>query len=150
MMLKDKVAVVTGAASGIGRACALRLVEEGASCILIDLDEKSGKSLHKKLGKKAVFFATDVSDSAALQEAIERGRKKFGRIDLGVNAAGIGGSGGLVAEQTIEDFDKICAVNLKGVWLAMRAEIRAMLSQQSGGAIVNVSSILGLRADWRS
>jgi NAD(P)-dependent dehydrogenase (short-subunit alcohol dehydrogenase family) len=130
--LEGKVALVTGAASGIGRATAQLLAREGARVVACDV--KGG----------ADVVAADVTDGEAMRAVVARAVDAHGRLDLAVNCAGVGGGHGATHEYPEADFDRIVAINLRGTWLSMRAEIAAML-RSGGGAIVNVSSTLGLR-----
>jgi NAD(P)-dependent dehydrogenase (short-subunit alcohol dehydrogenase family) len=130
--LEGKVALVTGAASGIGRATAELLARNGARVVAADV--KGGDDV----------VAADVTDGDAMRAAVARAVDAHGRLDLAANCAGVGGGHGATHEYPEADFDRIVAINLRGTWLSMRAEIAAML-QSGGGAIVNVSSTLGLR-----
>ena len=130
--LEGNVALVTGAASGIGRATAQLLAREGARVVACDV--KGG----------ADVVAADVTDGEAMRAVVARAVDAHGRLDLAVNCAGVGGGHGATHEYPEADFDRIVAINLRGTWLSMRAEIAAML-RSGGGAIVNVSSTLGLR-----
>jgi NAD(P)-dependent dehydrogenase (short-subunit alcohol dehydrogenase family) len=130
--LEGKVALVTGAASGIGRATAELLARNGARVVAADV--KGGDDV----------VAADVTDGDAMRAVVARAVDAHGRLDLAANCAGVGGGHGATHEYPEADFDRIVAINLRGTWLSMRAEIAAML-QSGGGAIVNVSSTLGLR-----
>lgn len=151
MMLADRVAVVTGAASGIGRATAERFAAEGARLALGDVDLERGRALARSLKKRGadVWFAElDVSNADQVSTFFSQLSKRFGRLDLAVNSAGTGGPGGTLQEQALESFQRLMAINLKGVWLTMRAELKLLL--ESGGALVNVASVLGLEPDPRA
>jgi NAD(P)-dependent dehydrogenase (short-subunit alcohol dehydrogenase family) len=130
--LEGNVALVTGAASGIGRATAELLARNGARVVAADV--KGGDDV----------VAADVTDGDAMRAVVARAVDAYGRLDLAANCAGVGGGHGATHEYPEADFDRIVAINLRGTWLSMRAEIAAML-QSGGGAIVNVSSTLGLR-----
>ena len=146
MSLADKVALVTGGASGIGRATALQLAREGARVVIADLDRASGEEtagLVTAQGGNAAFISADVRKSADVSAAVDMTVQQFGRLDLATNIAGVLGSGASMIEFTEDDWDDVMAVNLKGVWLCMKYEIPAMMAT-GGGAIVNVSSIAGL------
>ncbi len=146
MNLKNKVALVTGAASGIGRATALTLAQKGASVIVTDIQEAMGKetvALLEQAGGQAVFYPLDVTDKTAIKEVIVKGIDQFGPINLAVNNAGIGGAIAATHEVRDEDWDRMMDINLKGVFYCMREEISAMLYHK-GGSIVNVSSLAGL------
>ena len=146
MILANKVALVTGAASGIGRATAILLAKKGASVVVTDVQEKEGEetvSLIEQAGGKAIFYRLDVRDKNAIKQVIVDGIAKFGPIDLAVNNAGIGGAIAPTHEVRDEDWDRMMDINLKGVFFCMREEINAMLHHK-GGCIVNVSSLAGL------
>lgn len=145
--LQDKVAIITGAASGIGRAAALRFAGEGAKLALADLDASAGDALVAELrarGSEAFFRRVDVADAAQCQALVDAAVAHYGRLDCAFNNAGI--SDGPVPPGTIdyplELWDRMIAVNLSGVFYGLRAQIRAMLAN-GGGAIVNTASIAG-------
>ncbi|MCB1260820.1 MAG: SDR family oxidoreductase [Acidimicrobiales bacterium] len=145
--LDGKVAIVTGAAAGIGRATALRLAAEGARLGVADLDEERGAALVAEVeaaGSEAVFVRTDVSDEAQVDELVARTVERFGRLDIGVNNAGIEGETAAIADQTTETWQRVMAVNATGVFLCMRAQIPHLLAA-GGGSIVNISSVAGLQ-----
>ena len=141
-----KVAVVTGAGVGIGRATALMFASEGAKVVVADIDAKAGEetvSLIKAAGGEGLFVRTDVSSEADARAMVDKTMEAFGRLDCACNNAGINGEAGLTTQCTEENWDRVMAVNLKGVWLCMKYEIPAML-KNDGGAIVNVASVAGL------
>lgn len=143
--MEGKVAIVTGASSGIGLHAARLFAEKGASVVLADLDETAGKEAVQAIegaGGSALFVKTNVSESAQVKELVEKTIERFGRLDYAVNNAGIGGESVPTAEISEEGWDRVIGVNLTGVWLCMKHEIEAMLENE-GGAIVNVASILG-------
>jgi NAD(P)-dependent dehydrogenase (short-subunit alcohol dehydrogenase family) len=140
--LEGRVALVTGAASGIGRATAELLAEMGARVVASDVDADGGEAVASALGAR--FVAADVADEDGVQAVVEDAVGAWGRIDCAANCAGIGGGHTSTHEYPVEEWDRIVAVNLRGTWLAMRAEIEAMLAD-GGGAIVNVASTLALR-----
>jgi NAD(P)-dependent dehydrogenase (short-subunit alcohol dehydrogenase family) len=145
-ILDQKVALITGAASGIGRATALIFAREGARLILADVAEDGGNGtlqMLKQTAPEAIFIKTDVANSQQVEAAVSRAVEHFGRLDCAFNNAGIGGAGKLTHEYSEEEWNRVIATNLTGVWLCMRAEITQMLKQGSG-AIVNTSSIMGL------
>jgi NAD(P)-dependent dehydrogenase (short-subunit alcohol dehydrogenase family) len=141
MRLKDKAAVITGAASGMGLADARRFAIEGASLILTDVLDSAGKALSDELraeGHQAVFVSHNVSDPADWVEVMRVALSQFGRINILVNNAGISGSA--VPDVTeIDLFDRLIAVNLRGTFLGIRAVVPHMLA--TGGSIINISSI---------
>jgi NAD(P)-dependent dehydrogenase (short-subunit alcohol dehydrogenase family) len=145
-ILNEKVALITGASSGIGRATAMIFAREGARLMLADVAEADGQEtlrMVKDAGADAIFLRTDVSKSQDVEAAVAKAVETFGRLDCAFNNAGIGGASRLTHEYSEEDWNRVIAINLTGVWLCMRAEITQML-KQGGGAIVNTSSIMGL------
>ena len=145
--LAGKVALVTGAASGIGAACALRFAEEGASLAGFDLNEPAAGAgddwiAGVKLAPSACFETGDVRDEARLRAVVARVKERLGRIDVLVNAAGVAG-GGFVHMLDANEWDRVLDVNLKGTYLASKHVLGVMLAQQSG-AIVNVASVEGI------
>src|ERR1700675_4194744 len=121
--LEKKVAVITGAASGIGRATAIRFAGEGASVVIADLNREGGESVvHdcKENGGNAVFQHTDVTQEAAIQAAIARAVKEFGRLDIMYNNAGLGGAVGPIEQVTVENWDRTMAVLLGAVLLGIK------------------------------
>jgi NAD(P)-dependent dehydrogenase (short-subunit alcohol dehydrogenase family) len=145
--LEGRVALVTGAASGIGRATAELLAGMGVRLVVSDIAEEAGEAAARALrdaGAEARFVAADVAADDAMGAAVAAAVGAYGRLDLAANCAGVGGGHAPTHEYPVETWDRILAVNLRGTWLAMRAEVPAMLAA-GGGAIVNVASTLGLR-----
>jgi NAD(P)-dependent dehydrogenase (short-subunit alcohol dehydrogenase family) len=143
-----KIVVVTGGASGIGRATALAFGREGANVVVADVAADGGEEtvrLIKTAGGESSFVLADVSKATDVSALIDRTLDSYGRLDCAHNNAGIEGTGGPSAfhEYREEAWDRLMSINLKGVWLCMKAEIAQML-KQGGGAIVNTSSVLGL------
>jgi NAD(P)-dependent dehydrogenase (short-subunit alcohol dehydrogenase family) len=146
MRLQDKVAIITGAASGIGRASAILFANEGARVMAVDLNEEGVARTAGDIegaGRSCTFRRCDVSDTVQVQETVEATLKKLGRIDVLFNNAGIDLSKDVV-ETTPEEWDHVLAVNLRSVFLMMRAVIPQM-RRQGGGSIVNMASGLGIR-----
>ncbi len=146
-ILDGKVAIITGAGSGIGRAASRVFAREGAKLVLADWIETGGAEtlrIVQDLGAEAVFAKTDVSRREDVDALVAKAVTAFGRLDCAFNNAGIEGASAVTHECTEENWSKVIAVDLTGVWLCMRAEIAQMLKQGGGGAIVNTSSGAGL------
>ncbi len=136
----DKVAIVTGGASGIGAACARQLAAGGARVIVADLHEAAASALAAEIGGAA--FALDVSDPARVEAMVAFAEETFGALHLAVNNAGIGGPSAPVGEYPLDGWTQVINVNLNGVFYCMRHQLPA-IERAGGGAIVNMSSILG-------
>ena len=145
-LTEGKVALVTGAGSGIGRATALVFAREGAKVVVSDIVVEGGQETVQQIeaaGGEAIFVKADVSQAADVETLIAKTVETYGRLDCAFNNAGIEGGMKLTIDCTKEEFDRTIAVNLTGVWLCMKYEIQQMLSQ-GGGAIVNTASAAGL------
>lgn len=145
--LEGAVALVTGGAAGIGKAAALAFAQNGAKVALCDLKVEAGNEVAgaiEQAGGRAIFVRADVSRAADVDAFVAAAVQAFGRVDCAFNNAGIEGQLGSTAECAEENFDRTIAVNLKGIWLCLRRELREMLRQGGGGAIVNMSSVAGL------
>ena len=144
-MMKDKIALITGGASGIGRAVALAWAREGAHVVVSDVDEKGGAetvALVQKAGTKALFVKADVSKPEDCEALVRAAKDKFGRLDVACNNAGIGGPQVPTAEYPLDGWAQVIGINLSGVFYGMRFQLAAML-ENGGGSIVNMASILG-------
>lgn len=143
--LQNKVAIVTGASSGIGRAVALAFAREGVKVVVSDVARDGGEEtvrLIKEQGGEAIFVPCDVSQSAQVEALVKRAVETFGRLDFACNNAGIGGEAAQTADYSVDGWNKVIGVNLSGVFYGMKYQIPEML-KQGGGVIVNMASILG-------
>lgn len=148
-MFRGKVALVTGASSGIGRATAVALAGEGARVVLASRGEDRGRAVAQEIaeaGGEALFVPTDVSDPEQVTRLLAETDAAFGRLDYAVNNAGTSEVGAFKAtvELTVDEFDAHLDLNLRSVWLCLREELAYLLRQGTPGAIVNTSSINGL------
>ncbi|MGD0160904.1 MAG: SDR family oxidoreductase [Candidatus Sulfotelmatobacter sp.] len=147
MELEGKVALVTGGTSGIGRETALLFTKAGAKVVVAGRRELEGKEtvdLIRAAGGDGLFVKTDVSQGSEVAALIQKAVQKFGGLDIAFNNAGIEGAWVPIIRQSEEDWDRTINVNLKGVWFCLKYEIRQMLKQGGGGAIVNMASVTGL------
>lgn len=162
--LQDKVAIVTGGANGIGRACCVRFAEEGADVVVADLDAEQGEEtvrLVREAGRDARFIRTDTTSEADCLAMVQAAADAFGGVDVCVAAAGIGFGGYVsgkqwrregspadwhVTRQTLDSWQTVLDVNLTGVMLTDRAVARRMIEQGRGGSIINIASIYAKRA----
>ena len=144
--LENKIALVTGAATGIGRATAIALAKEGAKVMVTDINETEGLETVnriKKEGGQAKFFQLDVSKKEQVDAVVMEIFTTEGALDLAVNNAGIGGVPSALHEIKLEDWKRMMDINLTGVFLCLQAELKCML-QKGSGRIVNVASLAGL------
>jgi NAD(P)-dependent dehydrogenase (short-subunit alcohol dehydrogenase family) len=144
--MKDKVIIVTGGSAGIGRAIALRFAKENAKIVVADISDNAGQEtvkLIEEAGGTGHFIHCDVGQPKQVESLIRETVDKFGRLDYGINNAGIEGEQAPTAQTTLENFDKVIQINLRGTWLCMKYELQYMLEQESECAIVNISSIAG-------
>jgi NAD(P)-dependent dehydrogenase (short-subunit alcohol dehydrogenase family) len=140
--LSGKVAIVTGAANGIGKATVETFVAEGAKVVIADVDEEAGAELAAALGDAAYFVHTDVSDADSVINAVDAAVEHFGKLDTMVNNAGIPGSSRRLMKDDLRDFHKVIAVDLLGVMLGTQSAARRM---SPGGSIINTTSIAGIQ-----
>jgi NAD(P)-dependent dehydrogenase (short-subunit alcohol dehydrogenase family) len=143
--LAGKVAIVTGGASGLGRATVERFVEEGASVVIADVNPERGAAVAAELGAATAFQETDVSDADALQRAVDVAVERFGGLHVMCNNAGISSSRRRFLDDDLRDFDRVMAVNLYGVMVGSQRAARHM-AEHGGGSIVNTTSIGGINA----
>ena len=141
--LAGKVAIVTGGASGIGRATVERFVAEGARVVIADVNDEQGTDLAASLGAAAAFRHVDVADASDVQGAVDDAVEHFGGLQIMFNNAGIGSKFDRILQNDLDDFDKVIGVNLKGVMLGTQRAARHM-AEHGGGAIVNTASIAAL------
>lgn len=143
--MKNKTVIITGAASGIGKATAELFAKQGAQVVLSDIQEEAGKATTESIvaaGGKAIFFKTDVSKPEEMEALVNFAIKTYGKLDVAVNNAGIGGELNLIADMSLEGWQKVIGINLNSLFYGMKYQIKAMLKNGSG-SIVNISSILG-------
>jgi NAD(P)-dependent dehydrogenase (short-subunit alcohol dehydrogenase family) len=139
--MKGKVAIVTGATSGIGRASSVLLAQQGVKVVLAGRNEQSGQTLEQDIisfGGEAVFVRTDVSDAKSVENLMVQAQAVFGTIHYALNNAGIEGKLGALSEMEEQNFDEVISINLRGVWLCLKYQLQAMASQ--GGSVVNIST----------
>jgi NAD(P)-dependent dehydrogenase (short-subunit alcohol dehydrogenase family) len=145
--LENKVVVITGAASGIGRSSAVRFAREGAAVVLGDLDVEGGKSAVgecREQGGRALFLRCDVEREDDIRALIERAVSEFGRLDVTFNNAGVGGAVGTIEEVTAENWDRTFAILSRAVFLGMKYSVPEMRKAR-GGSIISTASVAGLR-----
>ncbi|MEZ0485942.1 SDR family NAD(P)-dependent oxidoreductase [Fibrella aquatica] len=145
---KKQVVLITGAGSGIGRAVSLSFAQAGASLVVSDVNDGKGQEtvdLIQEKGGEAAYMHCDVADPEHHIAAVAFATGTFGRLDVAVNNAGIGGRFARLIDQSMADWEQMMAVNLGGVFYGMQAQIRQMLTQPEGGRIVNLSSIAGVK-----
>lgn len=148
MQFQDKVIIITGAATGIGRTTAIEFAKRGANVLVADVDEENGKETTRMIneqGGKAFFQRVDVSKENEVKAMVDAAVGHFGKINYAFNNAGVAG-GRIDAnplEETLENWQRVIDINLTGVFLCMKHEVKQFLEQGTGGVIVNTSSILG-------
>ena len=142
--MDERVAVITGGASGIGKAIAELFVKEGARVVVTDIQDELGQKLAKSLGDKATYTHADVCSEGDIKGMIDFAVEKFGRLDCIVNNAGMGGVKGEIESIPVEGFDQSIAILLRAVFLGMK-HAAPVMKKQGGGNIINISSVAGLR-----
>lgn len=145
MRLENRIALVTGAAHGIGEACARRFVAQGARVMLVDQDAEAGAALAAALGPAAGFVAGDVAEPAFAAAAVDAAVERFGRLDILLNNAGVTHAAAFL-DLRVEDFDRVLAVNLRSYFAFGQAAARRMVAQGGGGAILHMSSVNAILA----
>ena len=152
MRLRDRVAVITGAASGMGKATAMRFLAEGASVVLADYNMETGaaalgEAVDQGFGERSRFVRADVAVEADVQNMIDSAVDSFGHLDILFNNAGVGGAIGPLTEIRAEEWDYTFAVLVRGVFLGIKHATRIMRAQGRGGVIINTASVAGLSGD---
>lgn len=145
--LEGKISLITGGTSGIGRDTSVLFAKAGAKVVVAGRREAEGNEVVQAIraqGGDAIFVKADVSRAADVEMLVAKIVEKYGRLDIAFNNAGIEGVWVPIFEQSEEDWDRVIDINLKGVWLCLKHEIRQMLQQAGGGAIVNMASVAGL------
>jgi 3-oxoacyl-[acyl-carrier protein] reductase len=146
MILKDRVAIITGGARGMGRAIALRFAKEGCSSVIADLLDKDGEKTVadvKKAGRDAIYVRCDVTNSAKVREMVAKAIVKFKKVDIMVCCAGIGKPPKLINDISEEEYDQVVAVNMKGIFLCLQA-IAPHMKANKYGKIINIASLAGI------
>lgn len=147
MEFQDKIVLITGAGSGIGQVAAQSFAQEGATIVVSDINVAGGQetvALIEEAGGTAVFIKTDVTQFEEVEDLVRETVAKYGRLDIAINNAGIGGTFARTVDQPLSQWESVMAVNATGVFYCMKVEIAQML-KQGGGIILNTSSIAGLR-----
>lgn len=155
MRMKDKVVLVTGGAAGIGKATALRFMEEGAEVVICDVNDALGQETARELGERAAFYNVNVASRAEVQKWVDAVLATYGRVDVLVNNAGVLRDGQLIkfkegeltGQMAETDFELVISVNLKGVFNCTQA-VAPVMAKQGGGVILNASSVVGLDGNF--
>ena len=145
-VLTDRVAVITGGASGIGKATVLRFLAEGAKVVVGDFNAENGQALVDEVGDpdRLLFIRTDVAEEAEVEALIRAAVESFGGLDVLFNNAGVGGAFGPLTEISVEDWDRTFAVLVRSVFPGTKHAARVMIEQGRGGSIINTASVAGL------
>lgn len=147
MEFKNKIVLVTGAASGIGQITAISFAKEGAKVVVSDINEKGGHETVEQIvknGGEAIFIKTNVAKYPEVEQLINQIIEKFGQLDIAINNAGIAGDISSTVETTLKNWDTVMAVNASGVFYCLKTELKEMMNQ-GHGIIVNVASVAGLK-----
>ena len=148
--LAGKVAIITGGASGIGRAAARLMAAQGARVVVADINMPGGETTADSIyrdGGDAIFVGCDVTRAEDVERLVQAAVQTYGRLDCAFNNAGLEGDHASTVDCSEDNWDRTLDINLKGVWLCLRAEIRQLLRQRGGGAIVNTASVAGMVAE---
>lgn len=143
MLLKEKTALITGGASGIGAACSRLFIEEGASVVIADINRQAGEELAAEMGENCHFVKTDVRSEADVEAAVGRAVELFGQLDCAANCAGISGIPQGLDDMSLDNWQQVIDINLTSVFLCLKHQLKAM-KKQGGGAIVCIASGAGL------
>jgi 3-oxoacyl-[acyl-carrier protein] reductase len=149
-LLKDKIAVITGGANGLGKATAILFSEQGAKVVVVDINQKTGDKVVadiKGMGGIASFEKTDISKSVEVNKLMENVVNKYGGIDILINNAGVLADAQLV-KMTEEEWDRVIDINLKGIFLCGQAAAKIMIEKENGGVIINTSSVVGIYGNF--
>jgi len=147
--LGGRVAAITGGASGMGKATALRFIQEGASVVIADLNSVNGEAMLKEaaeagIGDRVAFVRADVAEEADIEATVALAVSRFGGLDIMFNNAGVGGAFGPITETTVDEWDYTFDVLVRGVFLGIKHSVRQMQKQGRGGIVINTASIAGL------
>lgn len=145
MRLKDRIAIVTGAASGFGEGIARRFAEEGAKVVIADIQEEAGRRVADEIGDAARFVKCDVTSADDWRAAVAAAREAFGRLDIVVNNAGYSHYNQPMLDVDETEFDRVYAVNVKGLYLSARAVLPVFREQGDGGVFLTIASTAGVR-----